>query len=182
MKNRILQIIILLAVLATTCFPAWRVSAAAGEQDQVSVQVLNAQGKALPDVQVDLIVYSFNTRGTTAEAIPAGSCSTDRNGRCQIMVSADAPKDPSGFLHGALDLGAHGKRSVIWPGGLFDIAIQLNQAGKVQSDTEVEPFEYDPSGGVQVIQPQPPFYLAGVLIGLVFLGIAFYLYRRSKAQ
>lgn len=180
MKTNLTLITLLSTLMVLTCLP--EKVAAQQEPDQVSIRVLNSDAEALPDVRVDLIAYRFNARGTTAEAIPAGSCSTDNNGRCQIMVRADAPKDPSGFLRGVLDLGKHGKRSVLWPGGLFEITVQLNPAGKLETEGEAAPFDYDEPGAVQVIQPQPPFYLVGILLAVFFIGLAFFLYRRSKAQ
>ena len=180
MKTKIFQILFL-AVMFVVCLPG-RVMAAGQGPDQVAIHLLDPLNNPVSNVTANLVVYQFEASGQTATAYPSGSCVTDRNGRCQIEVSGSAPKDASGFLRGTLDLGEYGKRSVIWPGGLFEVDLHLNAAGKLESDTEAAPFDYDEPGGVKVVQPQPPLYAVGIILSMVFIGVALYLHRRAKNQ
>ena len=189
MKTRIFEIVLRLSLLAALVVAGLllvssygQAAAATQGPDQVALHLLDQHDNPVSNVTANLVVYQFDASGQTATAFPSGSCVTDRNGRCQIDVSGNAPKDASGFLRGTLDLGGYGKRSVIWPGGLFEIELHLNPAGKLESDTEAAPFDYDEAGGVQVVQPRPPLYWVGIIISMLFLGVALYLYRRAKAQ
>ena len=175
-------LMVLLAILTTLFCPLNKATALQTDQDRVAVFLVNQGGKPIPGVSVSLLIYKFNERGTTVEAYFAGSCTTDQGGRCEIIVSADAPKDASGFLKGALDLGERGKRSVIWPGGLLEVPIKLNEAGKVQTDTEAKAFDNDPPDEMTIIEPRPPVYWVGIFLAVIFLGLAFVLYYESSRK
>ncbi len=183
MKSRNFKFLLLIITILV-CISNTGIVAAQAE-DRVAIFLVDHQENPIPDVTVNLILNRFNTidgQGAAIEAIPSGSCITNENGRCEIIISADAPKDQSGFLKGALDLGEYGRRSVIWPGGLLEVPLKLNEARKLENDREAGPFDYDQPSDVEFIQPQPPVYLVGIGIAIVLLVLSFYLYRRSKAQ
>lgn len=175
-----MKTLLLLTMLILCCFNTG--TAAAQDQDRIDVLLLDQSGKPVPDVAVTLLIYKFNESGTTVEVFPSGNCATGQDGRCEIVVSTDAPKDASGFLKGALDLGEHGKRSVIWPGGLLEVQIKLNPSGKIQTDTEAGPFDNDKPADLTIIQPRPQFYLVGIVLALIVVIVTFVLYRRAKGK
>ena len=156
--------------------------AIAQDQDRIKLTLLSQAGKSISGATATLLIYQFDKHGTTVEVFPSGNCVTDQGGRCEIVVDPNAPRDAAGFLKGALDLGEHGKRSVIWPGGLLEVDIKLNQAGKVQVDTEAGPFDNDPPATLTIIQPRPPLYGWGILLAGIVLIVTFVLYRRSKRK
>lgn len=170
-----------LLIILFLCFTTPSIATAQNqEQDRVDVMLINQSGNPIQDVTITLLIYKFDENGTTVEIFPSGSCTTGPDGRCEIIVSADAPKDPSGFLKGALDLGERGKRSVIWPGGLLEVSIKLNQSGKIQTDIEAGPFDHDQPAELTITQPRPQIYGVGILLAAIFLGLAFALYWRAR--
>jgi len=61
-----------------------------------------------------------------------GACVTDGSGQCQI-----APSDvPTGLVRGYLEVGSAGRRSLIWPGGIVQVALQLEPDGSLYVATE----------------------------------------------
>lgn len=151
-------------------------------QDRVDIILTDQGNKPVSDVTVTLLIYKFDEHGTTVEIFPSGSCITGQDGRCEIVVNVSAPKDASGFLKGALDLGERGKRSVIWPGGLLEVPITLNQTGKVLIEREAGPFDNDQPAELTIIQPRPPLYWWGIFLAGIVLIVTFFLYRRAKGK
>lgn len=180
MKPPFFKILLLFATFALCFFNHG--TAAAQDLDRVDVLLVDQSGKPIIDVTITLLIYKFDERGTTVEVFRSGNCTTGQDGRCEISVSADAPKDASGFLKGALDLGERGKRSVIWPGGLLEVPIKLDEAGKVQTDTEAGPFDNDKPASLTIHQARPPLYGWGILLAVVALVVTFVLYRRAKRR
>lgn len=150
-------------------------------QEKVLISLTDPDQRGVAGVDIRLLLYRFDDQGS-AESIPAGKCTTGQDGRCEIPISSDAPRDRSGFLRGALDLGALGRRSLLWPGGSIQVALRLNREGQLQVDSEAKPDEYATPGGVEVRAARPPLYLGGILLGLLFLALTVFLFRRARKQ
>ena len=65
-----------------------------------------------------------------------GNCITNTLGRCTITIQ-DAPTDASGFIRGALSIKDHGRRPIIWPGGLITIQLQLSDTGTLDVPSDL---------------------------------------------
>ena len=86
------------------------------------------QGNPLANVNVTLFLYQLGEG--KALAVPMESSRTEEEGRCQLLLPADAPRDQSGFFRGYLVIEDYGNRSLLWPGGVLTVNVWLNAAGR----------------------------------------------------
>lgn len=101
----------------------WPLGAAvSGAQSSAGRIVLTLTGHSgQPVVEVSVTLRDPN------EAV-LGHCTTDVLGRCEIALPI-APTDASGFIRGILDVGPHGRRSLLWPGGVLTLDLHLDAQG-----------------------------------------------------
>jgi hypothetical protein len=83
---------------------------------QIELLLTNDQGSPVAGVQARFLSEA------NAEL---GRCTTDAAGAC-LLDLPDAPANASGFIRGTLVLDGHGKRPLIWPGGLLELPQSLD--------------------------------------------------------
>ena len=161
---------------------AWFLLGVTPEPDRVAVHLTTARGVPRPDVVVRLVLYDVNT-WPVVEAWH-GSCVTDQQGMCVIEITAEAPRDPSGFLRGRIEAeGFQGARPVLWPGGMLEINLWTLPGKDVLDLPGHPPFDNEtpevPPGTTQPTRQRmgPLFFL----VALVPLGLVVYIaWRRRK--
>jgi len=89
----------------------------------VAVTLTDAEGWPVTGVEV-VFAYESGQVG--------GSCVTDGAGYCEIVLE-DAP---AGLIRGHLVVGEAGRRSLIWPGGMVEVPLQLRSDGSLYVATE----------------------------------------------
>ena len=152
------------------------------EPDRVVIRLTTAQGVPRPGAVVRLALYDVNT-WPVVEAWH-GSCVTDLQGMCVIEVPAEAPRDPSGFLRGRIEVeGLRGARSVLWPGGILEINLWTLPEKDVLDLPGHPPFDNEtpaaPPGTTQPTRQRMGSLF--FLVALVPLGLVVYIaWRRQK--
>ena len=152
------------------------------EPNRVVIHLTTAQGLPRPDAIVRLVLYDVNT-WPVVEAWH-GSCVTDQQGMCVIEVPAEAPRDPSGFLRGRIEVeGLRGARSVLWPGGILEINLWTLPEKDVLDLPGHPPFDNEtpaapPETAQSTHQRMGPLFF---LLALVPLGLVAYIaWRKQK--
>lgn len=185
MKTRslILQNVMLILLFTASVQSISPAFAQGGDDGSVNVSLTNGQGAPLNGVKVGLFLYQLS--GSEATPIQMGYCRTGKDGRCQIPI-ADAPRDQGGFLRGYLEIGDYGRRSLLWPGGVLEMSVWLDQASSGLDIAGEEPYDWQKQGADDALEvtiaPETPklrvegiLAIAGTII--VWLGI---IYWRTK--
>ena len=144
------------------------VSARAGDNDdRVIVTIYDAQRLPMVGVDIHLVLYRFG--GEQIEVITSGNCTTDRDGRCQIVIRK-APRDASGFVRGQLQVEGYGVRSLLSRGGTYAISLWLDESGALEIPGESAPYEgVEPHAGPTLVW-KPQLRVSDVLIPLLLIG------------
>lgn len=135
---------------------------------------------APPQAGVEIRWVEYRQTGWVWETHPGPACQTDAQGMCQITTRAAAW--PDGLVRGYLDLGAHGARPLIWPGGEFSVSVPVRANGQVVAALEAS---YDHLTGSQppVVQPGgAPEWVRwlSLFLGLLVLSFAFFVTRWKR--
>ena len=147
--------------------------------DRVHVGVLNGDRTPVRDENVHLHLYRYDSviRGqVNITDIDAGSCTTGDDGVCEIWLLPGMPKDSSGFYRGALEVRGM-LRSILWPGGLFQVNLNLEEL-QVGENPDEEPGK----GESMVIEHQEAVnwpWLFGMVV-LIVLALVIIWWRRRK--
>jgi len=174
LMKKIFLLIMLLCFLMPTS--AW----AADNDDRVIVTIYDAQREPIDGVVIQLLLYRFGG-DEKIEAVPSGDCTTDTDGRCQIVIRK-APRDASGFMRGQLQVEGYGVRSLLSRGGTFAISLWLDESGALEIPGESAPYEgVEPHVGPTLVW-KPQLRVSDVLIPLLLIGglLATILLRRRK--
>lgn len=141
------------------------------------VRVMDAEGQALPNVRVELILYEFRSGKAEARIAFSEHCTTDQNGECGISIG-----ETSGMLRGRLDLGEYGGRDVIWPGGVLDVPVMVDLENMRVKGTEAGPYDFQERDGGVLIRRTPwaAIVIVSALVGCAVFW-AFTLSRREHA-
>ena len=140
----------------------------------VEVQVYNAAVNE-PVAGVHVVLETFTYQDGEAFQIEKQTCTTDKSGSCTLLL---LQPNTNGLQRGTLQIGEHGSRDVVWPGGMLSLSLPLDQLG---FGREAAPYEHLPEdGGVLVHRGRFPLYaLLMVLFWGVLLVVA---YRYAKRQ
>ncbi len=147
-KRTVLSVLLCLCLLA---FSAHRTQAQTptGSLTLLTFYVLE-NGTPLAGVVLELTLLRY---GQTLEEIPAGSCTTDQAGACQIEVS-DMPRMADGYGRAKLTVGNYGTHTIGWYGDQVETTILVSDLA-LQATVNVpieEPYEM-PSATAAVMEP-----------------------------
>jgi len=150
----------------------------ASGRDALTVHLADNHGDPLPGVSIALELYHF--RGDRIEVSDPLMCTTDAAGECRFVLS-HPPRDDAGFIRGTLTVSGYGRRSVLWPGGSFDVYLWLDPQEKyLEIPAESAPYEGQESVPTLPLVPAPRLRLADVLIPLLVVGVLLYLALKDK--
>jgi len=140
---------------------------------QVHVSGTDYQPQA--DLTVHLELYDFASDGddVVATVTITGECTTDANGACEIEIG-----ETNGRLRGRLVVGGHGSRDVIWPGGVLELSVRLDQ---VNSGTEAQPYDYQEKDGGVILHSTFP-WMSVVIVGFLVGGLVIAIYLRARKE
>ena len=127
MRKKAHHVAVLIVLLATALLPSAS-GFAQSDTNGVHLTLTDHQGNPLANVNVTLFLYQLGEG--KALAVPMESSRTEEEGRCQLLLPADAPRDQSGFFRGYLVIEDYGNRSLLWPGGVLTVNVWLNAAGR----------------------------------------------------
>ena len=130
-------------------------------------------------MDVELVLYRFKA-GQQIEAISWGSCTTNAAGSCEIRVK-NGPRDASGFFRGYLSVDGYGDRSVIWPGGVLEVPIWLDESGALDIPGESAPYDGQEAVPSPEIVWKSRLRVADVIIPMLLIGgMLVYVWLKNK--
>lgn len=137
----------------------------------VQISILPSEDISPAGIQITLKTYEY--REGEAFLIERVNCTTNSAGTCTLLLKKPNIAE---MQRGTLQIGDYGARDVIWPGGMLDLQIPLDQ---VNFGREAAPYEYLPEdGGLAVHENRFPLYaLVMILILIALLG---WLYRHAQ--
>jgi hypothetical protein len=139
----------------------------------IQIRLLPSEDMSPAGIQITLKTYEY--REGEAFLIEDVNCKTDSAGACTLLL--EKPNTP-GMQRGTLQIGDYGTRDVIWPGGMLDLQIPLDQ---VNFGREAAPYEYlSEDGGVVVHAGRFPLY--GLVMILILAALVAWLYQRAKER
>jgi hypothetical protein len=153
-------------------------SGPAGAQTEghgVNVTVTDSQGTPLENVRVEMFLVQL-TGGNQIRLIPSGNCQTDRAGHC-FLNAPQKYRGQNGFFRGYLSVGEYGQKSLLWPGGILDVNVWIDEEGQLDIPGH-EPYAWqdEGDGGLEVkeaprLRPGDVFVLlacVGVWLGIIY--------------
>ena len=150
----------------------------AGGRDALTVHLADNGGDPISGMGITLELYRF--RGDRIEVSDPLRCTTDAAGECRFVLS-HPPRDDAGFIRGTLTVSGHGRRSVLWPGGSFDVYLWLDPQGeRLDIPSEGAPYTGQESVPALPIVPAPRLRMADVFISLLVVGVLLYLALKDK--
>ncbi len=159
----------------------WLAATSTPAADAVVIHLTSDTGTPLSGKQVRLTLYDVNVWPVAVGW--KGQCETNAQGMCEIPVPANAPRDPSGFLRGRVEVkGLQGARPVLWPGGRLEVSLWLQPNGNRLDVPGHPPFDNEtPAPVSQSEQQQRPGwpYFVIALVPLLFAGLLWWRGRKS---
>ncbi len=161
MKSKPIHLLILTLLIFLLC-------TAADAPHGVRVHLVNAEQNPLSGVVVELELYEYSQDEITIHYI--GKCNTDEIGQCLIEI--EKPYfDATGFLRGQIIVADYGKRALIWPGGILDVPVWLDEANTLEVAGESQPYAGQKAQEIDLrITHAPRLRLADVIIPLIVIG------------
>ena len=102
-------------------------------------------------------------------------CDTDAEGACTLLLEKP---NQEGMQRATLQIGDHGSRDLLWPGGVMKLVIPLEQIG---FGREAAPYEFQAEdGGVTVRKRGFPLYVVLMVLLLVLIFWLISLYAKSQ--
>jgi hypothetical protein len=139
----------------------------------LDIRVVDAVQEPVEGLHLTLTTYTY--KDGQAYLRETQECDTDAQGNCTLLLEKP---NQEGMQRATLQIGDHGSRDLIWPGGMMTLSIPLEQ---VNFGREAVPYEFQAEdGGVAVVEKKFPIF---ALLMLLFLGIIFWqVYRYAQSQ
>ena len=140
----------------------------------VQIRVLNSAQETIPQLHLRLMTYTYAENGQVYLR-ESQDCYTDSDGACTLLLEKP---NRDGMQRGTLEIESYGKRDLIWPGGMLELVIPLEQIG---FGREAAPYEFQAEdGGVAVIER--PFPLFALLMILLLGFLLWSVFQASRSQ